>query len=110
MTGIAVDWRDINDLVGASRRTALGFAQTVPGCGANLPAAQTVITEREAAGDRLLIVIQVFSWEHDRLCKLQIVDDLERGVRHIADPDCAFEINMGRGGEAYTLLVGFPRV
>ena len=65
------------------------------------------MAEREAAGDRLFIVIQMFAWEQDSLGKLQIVDDLDRGVKDAADPDCAFIVNMGRGIEAYMLVFGF---
>ena len=35
--------------------------------------------------------------------------DSKRGVGNTADPDCAFEFNMGRVVEASTLVVGFPR-
>ena len=109
-TGIAIDWCEIFQLVGATRRTAYGFAYSIPGCVDNVERVKAVVAEREAEGDRLFIVIQMFSWEQDFAAKLQIVDDLDRAVSDAADPDCAFEFNMGRGGEPpHTLLIGFKR-
>ena len=110
-TGIAADWCEIFELIGAAKRTAYGFAYLVPGCLDNLDRVKAILADREAAGDRLFIVIQMFSWEQDFAAKLQIVSDLQDAVQDAADPDCAFEVNMGRGGEPpHTLLSGFSRV
>lgn len=109
-TGIGVDWIDITDLVGASRQTAYGFAHIVSGYGTNSASVQAVIADRHAIGDRNFIVMQMFSSQEDSHCKLQIVDNLECAVKASAGQDCAFEFNMGCGGEANTVVIGFPRV
>ena len=86
-TGIAIDWVEIFEFVGASRRTTYGFAYSVPGCIDNVDRLKAIVAEREGAGDRLFIIVQIFSWEQDFAANLLIVVDLDRAIRDSAGPD-----------------------